>query len=276
MSWASSNIYICGTVKDCEKYLDNVFSNIKKITELFADYRIVIYFDVSKDGTLLKLVQHKKLLGDRLTIIVNREPMSPRRTENISKGRNSCLQNMRNTISNFLPCDYFIVIDMDNVCSGKMDLDVFKRAMDKSDQWDSISFNREGYYDIWALSIDKYIYSSWGWWSPYEVVDHMRNYIIDKLRKVPADKLVDCRSAFNGFAIYKVSKFLDCHYDWRMPKQYMDLEELKEQQRILWGVGSRSPLEQQTDEPDCEHRAFHMMATAKNGARIKITPEILF
>jgi hypothetical protein len=61
-----------------------------------------------------------------------------------------------------------------------------------------------------------------------------------------------------------------------MPKQYMKMEELEENRRCLWGVGSRSPLDQQTDEPDCEHRAFHMMATAKNGARIRISPEIVF
>jgi hypothetical protein len=61
-----------------------------------------------------------------------------------------------------------------------------------------------------------------------------------------------------------------------MPKQYMNLEELKKQQNILWGVGSISPLEEQTDEPDCEHRAFHMMAIDKNGARIRISPEKLF
>lgn len=274
MSWESSRIFICGTVRNCEPYLDAVFANIKKITELFADFHIIIAFDVSEDTSLLKLTQHKQALGDKLDIHVNRNPITPRRTENISNARNACLEKMRNLNPN--ASDYFIMIDMDNVSTKSMNLDVFKRAMDRSDQWDSVSFNRYGYYDLWALSIDKYVYSCWGWLSPREVVEHMRTYIIDKLSKIPEDQFAECRSAFNGFAIYKTSMFLNCHYDWRMPKEYMNLAELQEQQRILWGTGSRSPLDQKTDEPDCEHRAFHMMATAKNGARIRISPECLF
>ena len=275
MSWSSSRIIVCGTVRNCEPFLNEAFANIKKITELFADFQIIMAFDVSEDNSLLKLTQQKKILGDKLDVLVNRNPRSERRTENISNARNKCLEKMREHHSKY-PSDYFIMIDMDNVCSGKMNLDVFRRAMDRSDKWDSVSFNRNGYYDLWALSIDKYIYSCWGWWSPLEVVEHMRTYIIDKLSKIPADDFAECRSAFNGFAVYRTAKFLDCHYDWRMPKQYMKLEELLEQQRILWGVGSKSPLDVQTDEPDCEHRAFHMMAEAKNGARIRICPECLF
>jgi hypothetical protein len=252
--------------------LDAVFSNITRITDLFADFHIIIAFDVSEDETLLKLMQYKDTFGEKMDVLVNTNPLSSRRTENISNARNTCLSKMRQLIES----DYFIMMDMDSVCAGSMNLDVFKSAMDRSDQWDSVSFNRYGYYDLWALSIDQYIYSCEGWHVHWQVVEHMRTYIIDKLSKIPADEFAECRSAFNGFAVYRTAKFLDCHYDWRMPKQYMNLEELLEQQRILWGVGSKSPLDQQTDEPDCEHRAFHMMATAKNGARIRICPECLF
>jgi len=276
MSWSTSRIYVCGAVRNCGPYLDDVFLNIRRITKLFADFHIIISFDVSDDNTLLKLIEQKKKLGEKLDIIVNKEYLSPIRTENISNARNACLKKMRERIGSGMEADYFIMIDMDGVSEGPMNLDVFKRAMNRSDQWDSVSFNRYGYYDLWALSIDKFVYGCWGWFCPVEVVEHMRMYIIDKLSKVPADKFVECQSAFNGFAVYRTSKFLNCHYDWRMPKQYMRLDDLLEQQRILWGVGSKSPLDEQTDEPDCEHRSFHMMATAKNGARIRISPEILF
>jgi hypothetical protein len=165
---------------------------------------------------------------------------------------------------------------MDDICSGNMDIDVLKRAMDKPDKWDSISFNREGYYDIWALSIDSYIYSCWGWYNPIIAVNKTKAYIIDKLKNTPPDELVECRSAFNGFAVYKTEKFINCNYDWRMPKQYMSMEELLENQREVGYLYSISHLDRQTDEPDCEHRAFHMMAIDKNGARIRISPECLF
>lgn len=274
--WSDSNVFICGTVRNCEPYLDAVFANIKLVTELFADYRIIIAFDVSDDASLDKLKHHQNAHGNKMHIHVNQNPRSSRITENISNARNECLTKMRELTDAGYTAKYFIMIDMDNVCAVPMNIGVFKRTMNLSDKWDSVSFNRLGYYDAWALSIDAYIYSCWGWWSPHEVIDHMRDYVRDKLNNTPAGEFAECRSAFNGFAIYKTALFLDCHYDWRMPKQYMKLEDLLEQQRILWGVGSIRPLDEQTDEPDCEHRAFHMMATAKNGARIRISPECLF
>jgi glycosyltransferase involved in cell wall biosynthesis len=277
----SSRVFICGAVRNCEKLLDVAFNDIKKITELFADFHIIMAFDESTDNTLFILNQYKQDFRDKMDILVNTNPLSVHRTENISNARNAYLHKMRDIVKSGFVADYFIVMDMDNMnlannCRGSMNIDVLKRAMNKSDKWECVSFNKHGYYDIWALSIDSYIYSYQGWETTWIVAETMRTYIIDKLSKIPADELVECRSAFNGFAVYKTRFFLDCHYDWRTPKQYMTLEDLKENQRILGYMPSTSPLDVQTDEPDCEHRAFHMMATAKHGARIRITPECLF
>jgi len=274
-----SKVFICGTVRNAEQFLDAVFANIRLIADTFADFHIIVAFDESIDKTLLKLTQKKQEYGDKMDILVNRNPVTNIRTENISNARNSILDKIREKIAGGFSTEewrYFIMMDMDDVCSKPIRLDVLTRALGREDKWDTVSFNRNGYYDIWALSIDKYVYSCWGWLSPWEVVEHMRTYIIDKLSKIPEDEFAECRSAFNGFAVYKVGMFLNCNYDWKMPKQYMTIDELQEQRRILWNVGSRSPLDVQTDEPDCEHRAFHMMATAKNGARIRISPERLF
>jgi glycosyltransferase involved in cell wall biosynthesis len=274
-----SKIFICGTVRNCEPHLDSVFVNIDSVTTLFVDYHIIIAFDESNDKSLLKLARQKQKYGDKMDILVNRNPLSQIRTQNISNARNAILNKIRERISggfNIEEWQYFAMMDMDDVCSKPIQLDALRGVMDRADQWDSVSFNRSAYYDLWALSIDKYVYSCWGWLSPWEVVEHMRKYIVDKLSKIPADQFVECRSAFNGFAVYRTLKFLDCYYDWRIPKQYMTLEELEENRRVLWNVGSRSPLNVQTDEPDCEHRTFHMMATAKNGARIRICPGCLF
>lgn len=277
----SYRVFICGAVRNCESFLEVAFTDIKKITELFADFHIIMAFDESEDNTLLVLNKYKQDFGDKMDILVNQNPLSIHRTENISNARNAYLNKMRDRVKSGFVADYFIVMDMDNMnldnnLRGSMDIDVLKRAISKSDQWECISFNKPNYYDIWALSIDSYIYSCWGWLeNPWLVTDNIRTYIIDKLSKTPADELVECRSAFNGFVVYKTSVFLDCHYDWRIPKQYMTLTDLIENQRLV-GMSSRSPLDVQTDEPDCEHRSFHMMATAKHGARIRITPECLF
>jgi len=275
----TDKIFVCGAVRNCEKHLDAVFHNIKRIIEIFKDFRIIMAFDRSDDKTLLKLVQYKHEYGEKMDIILNRNPLSHIRTVNISNSRNSIIHNIRDKLNsgfNIAEWKYFIMMDMDDVCSNYMDLEVITRALIKSDKWDSVSFNRTDYYDLWALSIDSFVYSCWGWHNPTEVVEIMRKYIVDKLDQTSLDDYLECQSAFNGFAIYKTEKFIDCDYDWRMPKKYMRLEDIQENRRILGNRDSFSPLCTQTDEPDCEHRAFHMMATAKNGARIRITPEKLF
>jgi glycosyltransferase involved in cell wall biosynthesis len=262
-----NSVYICGCVKNCDKYIDKVYGNILKISKCFNKFKIIIAYDESTDNSLEKLKQF-----ENVTIIFNNNKSNVR-TENISNARNSIINFIKSDSSEYY--DYFIMMDFDDVCAGELDISVLSKYLN-TNNWDSLSFNRKNYYDIWALSIDEYIYSCWGWHCSWEVVDHTRKYIIDKLSKIPANQLVECRSAFNGFAIYKTDMFLNCYYDWRIPKQYMTLEELLHQKSILWNCGTHSPLDEQTDEPDCEHRSCHMMAIAENGARIRISPERLF
>jgi len=287
MEWTSSQVFICGATRNCGKYLKDVFSNIKKVVDLFADFHIIISFDVSEDDTLLVLGEYKQEFGDKMDILINTKPLDTKHLENIevnnfrainiSNARNAYIEKMREKIKSGYMADYFIAMDMDDVCSGSMDIDVLRRVMDKNDEWDSVSFNhkRYGYYDLWAYSDDFFIYGCWGFHTGWVVTKMMKDCIEDKLSKMSTDEFMECKSAFNGFAVYKTSKFLDCCYDWHMPKQYMDLELIQHQQRCI-GLPTISPLDEQTDETDCEHRAFHMMATDKNDARIRISPLCLF
>ena len=56
----SESCCICGTVKNCGKYLDDVFMNIDKIIKLFKNYQIIIYYDDSTDDTYEKLNKYKQ------------------------------------------------------------------------------------------------------------------------------------------------------------------------------------------------------------------------
>ena len=274
LDFAQHKIFICGTVRNCERYLDDVFNNIRLIASLFSDVHIIIAYDESCDQSLLKLTQYKREYGGKMDILLNRCALSHIRTQNISNARNTIINKMRELNANEHP--YFIMMDMDDVCSNLPNLDVIRRALKCEHLWDSISFNRKDYYDIWALSIMPYIYSCWGWYGSQQVVDLTRRYIIDKLNNVPAGELLACRSAFNGFAIYKTNPFLKCSYDWKMPKQYMEVEDLHQNHAAVRYLYTMTDLFSQTDEPDCEHRAFHMEASAKYGARIMISPECVF
>ena len=277
MSTTDHKVFICGCVRNCETHLDDAFQTIQLLQSLFAETHIIMAYDDSGDNTLSKLTKYKDTFGDKMTILLNSNPLSSIRTENIANARNSLIRKMRE-LNNGDSDDfeYFIMMDMDNACDHALDLDVIRRTFQKNGKWDAISFNRPGYYDAWALSISPYIYSCWGWHDPGPVIQNMREYVTDKLNGLAKDELLECRSAFNGFAIYKTDPFLQCTYSWRMPKQYMSSAELQENYQSLNFMGTHSDLNSQTDEPDCEHRSFHMEAVAEYGAKIRISPEMAF
>jgi len=56
----SKKCCICGPVKNCEPYLDRIFSNIEKIGKLFDDYVIIMYYDKSNiNGNNMRISRSK-------------------------------------------------------------------------------------------------------------------------------------------------------------------------------------------------------------------------
>ena len=265
--------YICGCVRNCEKYLQNVFENIRKIGSLFEEYKIIIVYDESADRSYNILLDLQKSFP--LEIIPNRTPLSmTSRVVNISNARNSILEYMRT--ADDATYEYFIMMDMDDVCAGRCNTQVLQKYLYMQDKWDSLSFNRRFYYDIWALSIEPFFVSCWHWADDKRqfenplVTQIMHQYITNKLRE--SNKLVDCISAFNGFAIYKKAAFIRSHYepDVRTNLALMPPVWIEQSSRVLQRHIYTNWFE------DCEHRHFHMKAVLENGAKIRIAPDILF
>ena len=156
----NSNCYICGTVKNCGKYLENVLKNMELIGALFSSYKIIISYDVSNDNSLEILQNYQELHLDTMILHVNTDQVYEFRVYNIAKARNKCLNIIREQFPDY---EYFIMMDCDDVCSDIRDLEPLKYYLsnDKDNEltngWDSISFNKDHYYDLWALS--KYPYS---------------------------------------------------------------------------------------------------------------------
>jgi hypothetical protein len=169
------------------------------------------------------------------------------------------------------------MMDFDDVCSGKMNVDVLKKHIDNNDRWDSLSFNRSNYYDIWALSIRPFIFSYVHFKNPYDILHNMGLYICKSLNSLKEGELLSCYSAFNGFAIYKTEVFKDCTYDGNIrldliPKNLLE-ETIKENKsKIIFKSQSWLSILNE----DCEHRSFHFDAINKKNARIFIAPEKLF
>jgi glycosyltransferase involved in cell wall biosynthesis len=117
------NCCICGPVRNCGAYLKKVLQNIEKIGSLFEDYKIVIYYDKSKDNSLAILKEYQKT-NPKLHLYVNQDRVSPFRTHNIAIARNFCLNFVRNNKDLF---PYFIMMDFDDVNCKEVDLNVLEK-----------------------------------------------------------------------------------------------------------------------------------------------------
>ena len=135
------NCCICGPVKDCGSYLDKVLENIEKIGSLFNDYKIVIYYDKSKDNTLQKLKEYQNR-NPKLFLYVNKKPITPFRTHNIALARNFCLNFIRKNKEQF---PYFIMMDFDDVNCKNLNTEPLKNSLLK---------NNKGHYN--NLNFKKY------------------------------------------------------------------------------------------------------------------------
>jgi len=278
--------YICGCARNCAKYLPAVLTNMKQIGDLFDDYQIVVSYDQSTDTTLQILEGMKKLFFPTMEIIIgDPQERTAVRTQNISNARNRILDYIQSRSHDQSDYLYMIMMDMDDVCAGRMDVDVLQKHVGKEQDgrdgrdghsWDALSFNRREYYDIWALSLDPYMFSCWNYSNTKVVVQKMQTYVQDtlqQLQKKAPDQLLRCSSAFNGLAIYRLAAFAGSRYEWSMDK-ILPLFSKAQLGRSSIVTGGR--ILRTKENADCEHRYFHMRATQLNGARICISPYCLF
>jgi len=265
----------CGPVRNCAPFLEKVLNNIEKLSELFDDYCIVIFYDRSTDNTLQKLKDYQKK-NKKLIFYENKFIVSPFRTHRIANARNFCLKYIDDNykINDY---EYFIMMDFDDPNCKNCNTDILKKYLSRSD-WDALSFNTSpGYYDIWGLSIYPFCFSYNHFANNYQYHNIIREYINSLLNKVEKGNLLACISSFNGFAIYRREKFINCKYDGRIrldlfPKKYIIAHSKAQKSGLVYKDYGHIKGKYE----DCEHRAFHMEAIIKNKARIMISSEVIF
>lgn len=261
----NSKCCICGTVKNCSPYLEKVLQNIEIIGSQFSDYKIIIAYDDSSDDSLQILQKYKNIHNDNFILHIGTEPLSIYRVQNIANARNKCLEIIRTHFSDY---EYFIMIDCDDVCDKPIKLEYLLYYLNNNEDWDGLTFNKQPYYDLWALS--KYPYSfgcfhfkDWKAWG---------RYIEKIIHETPPKTLIPCLSAFNGFGIYKTNKFINCYYDHKprldLIPEHLIQENIKVAGNMIY-IGKATII-------DCEHRSFHLMAKKYNNAQIRIAPEVIF
>ena len=285
----NNNCVIGLCVYNNERGLPNVLSNIVKISEskLFDKLTIVAFYDTSSDksysilesfknkywhshGFLHKTIEmviiSNKLKEFRMSFGNATRVIDKSRTMRIANARNEILKYIRLSQKKGQDNKYFIMMDSNEyACVGNINIHTLCNALQRCDEWDSISFNREaGYYDYWALSFDPHIYSFYHLQNKDETLKNMIAMFATKLNTAHESReLIPVYSAFNGFAIYKTNMFLNCSYssfiDIRLfPKELLPSKILN------------------YFKNDCEHRKFHLEAIKKNGAKIMVSPLSIF
>jgi len=271
------NCAICLPVINCEEYLINVFNNLLKIKILFNKTAIIFGYDKSNDKSLSLLQEFKKNnLDIDIDILVNENKRSKYRTHNLEYIRNLMFGLVLEKYNNY---DYYITIDSDNVCSNPINLDILEKHINNYEKWDIITFNKDDYYDIWALQYDIYIhhcrcfgYNSW------PVIDFIKSDITTKLNNLKENEYFPVYSAFNGFGVYKLKYLKNAKYDGK--KQYYFPSEKVEYMinYLNKNIKNKKKEIKITDNKEnCEHIGFHMSVIAENkNIRIMITKDILF
>jgi hypothetical protein len=268
------NCCICGPVKNCAPFLPKVLSNIEKISSLFEDYKIVIFYDNSTDNTL-NILKEYQMKNPKLLFYVNKNVVSNYRTHNIAIARNYCLDYIRQN-AEYYP--YFIMMDFDDVNCKEVNVEPLKNSLKRED-WDGLSFNTSPhYYDIWGLSIYPFCFSYNHFSNNFKYHTIIRNYIMKKLEGLKPGQLLPCISSFNGFSIYRTNKFLNSYYDGRVrsdlfPKKLLQIHSIAQKSK---GLVYKDYGHVKGKYEDCEHRAFHQQARINSGARIMISPEFVF
>ena len=256
---------ICGCVKNCERYLDNVFKNIEKIQKLFIKSKIIISFDISNDFTLKKLIELKKKFD--IDIIINKDLLTNSRTVNIELARNKILEKVYNIYDEY---DYFIMIDMDDVSSKPINIDVLKDVLkeDKINIWDGLFFNNANYYDFWALNFKEFQYSCWHSNNVKKLVNLMNS---EFKKEIKNKEFIECQSAFGGFGIYKINRFKNCYYRSLIDLTLFNPDSIKSiynKYNIQYIINPNIN--------DCEHRYFHLNAIRQNNVKLFIYNKNLF
>lgn len=274
------NCCICGPVKNCGKYLPKVLDNMEKIGSIFNDYKIIIYYDDSDDNTVDILKQYQEK-NHKMLFYVNKQPVSAFRTHNIAIARNFCLNYVKQNKETF---PFFIMMDCDDVNCKEINIDILKKYIYRND-WDGLSFNTNPkYYDIWGLSLYPFCFSYNHFENNVKYYYIIQNFIDKLLKKAKSEnRLLECISSFNGFSIYRTHKFLNTYYDGRIridiiPKSNLKAHKNVAKSKVVYKQYFKPDGKINVDGryEDCEHRAFHIQARQNSGARIMISPDILF
>jgi len=204
-------LIIGGCTKNVGRYLPQMFKNIDLLRQWFTDVKVIFAYDLSLDDTYRKLSMYRYENQDDV-VILSCNNVHSTRTIRIASARNSIMKYM---VEHYPSHDLFCFMDCDDIINADFKKETMEHMVSTWLKWDSLSFNREDYYDIWALRYEPYLMSCWafGNYSRPLVIPHIQRDITSKLNQMDRDDLFPVESAFNGFAFFKMDVFKDAVFD---------------------------------------------------------------
>lgn len=280
------SITFIAAIRNCGQHLPEIFKQIDSLRLLYK-INCVFVFDNCTDNSSILLYEYKKKHLNTVEIFHLKGNKSPLRTCRIAKARNKALSIFENRFANESP--FFIMFDADDVNRKKWNKEVLQFYLDdqEDNDWDAISFNRQPYYDIWALMIPPYLYHCWGFGEDsYKIVQYMKSYMAKELDKTNSNNSIEVYSAFNGFAIYRTKSFTGIRYDGTfsgfIKKNFLSKDEIHNTlfsyQKDLKNPNlklKQNHFSYLLPDEHCEHLFFHMSAKQKNNVKIKVSKKIL-
>jgi hypothetical protein len=266
------NIAFCCCVRNCAKYLKYIFLNIDRFRAIYPDIYCVFVYDNCVDNSAAMLFKYQQKY--KHVIIKTIQNTDKNRTVRISKARNECLSILYNEIPDV---EYHMMIDCDNVNVIPWNINVLLYYLKQNHDWDCISFNRDDFYDIWALLFDNYKQHCYGFntRNTSKIIHIMQNDICKKLKECPTDS-IEVISAFNGFSLYRTQKLKGCIYDGLYANAKLLTTDKDKKDTIDQFKKHHLNLTINDNYVECCEHIYYHLSALKNGCKIKLSKFDLF
>ncbi len=208
---SSTTAVISGLARDVAGILPLTIARIEQMGAMFADYRVVIYENDSRDETARLLTDWAER-NHRVDVTIERrgDPINPmtrclKRAERMAYYRNQCLETIRSRYADF---DHAIIVDTD--LAGGWSCDGLANTFGQDD-WDFVGsngviFKRVGLkinvlmqYDAWAFRTDESF-------TPFTTRQ------VNAMCFTRGEPLVPVTCSFGGLGVYLMPAYLAGQY----------------------------------------------------------------
>lgn len=209
---SSKRVVLGGLARDLGGVIETTIARMERLGRLFADYRVVIYENDSRDNTRQRLSDWMRVNSRVLVVTedlnspVNQSDRSLARAERMAYYRRQCHREICQRYSDF---DNVILIDMD--LEGGWSYDGVANTFGKND-WDfvgsngviyrrrGLELNRLVHFDAWAFRQD-------------EDFTPMTTAEVNAITYSRGESLVPLTSCFGGLGVYRMPAYAAGEYD---------------------------------------------------------------